>query len=76
MVVLTHEEAEERILQLLKENGEMSTQEIEMKGRENDVTCPDGSVKTLTKMKYKGLIKGRLSPEKGGWVWWLPTEGE
>lgn len=70
-MVLTTEEAEKRILELLKKHGELTTREIEEINHRDGYTCPDGTVKTLTKMKYKGLIKGRLSKEKGGWVWWV-----
>ena len=69
MVVLSKEEAEERILELLKEHGELTTQEIEEHNNEEGMNCPDGVVKTLTRMKFKGIVKGKLSPEKGGWAW-------
>ena len=72
MVVVSAEEAEKRILDLLTERGEMSTQEIQEANKSEGVDCPDGAVKTLTKMRYRGLVMGRLSREKGGWVWWIP----
>ncbi len=36
--------------------------------------CPDDMAKTLNRLKRKGLIKGEVSIEKGGWVWWVDKE--
>ena len=36
--------------------------------------CPDELAKTFTKLRKRGLIKGKISPEKGGWTWWADEE--
>jgi len=36
--------------------------------------CPDDFVKSLTKLKQGDLIKGEVSVEKGGWIWWVDDE--
>ena len=36
--------------------------------------CPDDLAKTLTKFRRTGLIKGEISMEKGGWIWWADEE--
>ncbi len=36
--------------------------------------CPDELAKTFTKLRKRGLIKGKVSPEKGGWIWWADEE--
>jgi hypothetical protein len=36
--------------------------------------CPDDIVKTLTKYRRAGLVKGEISMERGGWIWWVDDE--
>ena len=36
--------------------------------------CPDDFVKSLTKLKQADLIRGEVSVDKGGWVWWVDDE--
>ncbi|MCK9322681.1 MAG: hypothetical protein RBR05_00010 [Candidatus Methanomethylophilaceae archaeon] len=36
--------------------------------------CPDDLAKTMIKLKKVGLIKGEVSMEKGGWIWWVDEE--
>jgi hypothetical protein len=36
--------------------------------------CPDDIAKTLAKLRKNGLVKGEISMEKGGWVWWADSE--
>ncbi len=36
--------------------------------------CPDDLAKTLNKYKKEGLVKGRISFEDGGWIWWVDDE--
>ena len=36
--------------------------------------CPDDLAKTFMKYKKQGLIKGRISMDHGGWVWWVDEE--
>lgn len=36
--------------------------------------CPDSIAKTLIRYRGAGLIKGEISMECGGWVWWVDDE--
>lgn len=36
--------------------------------------CPDDLAKTLTKYRKGGLIKGEISMDRGGWIWWVDEE--
>ena len=36
--------------------------------------CPDDLAKTLNRLKREGYVKGRISFERGGWVWWVDDE--
>lgn len=36
--------------------------------------CPDDIAKTLTRLRREGLVKGEVSMEAGGWVWWADEE--
>ena len=60
---------EGKIIEILKEKGEMSTSELEQEFNRRGEDCPDGAVRTLMRLKTKGLIKGRMDPAKKGWVW-------
>ncbi|MBN1389101.1 MAG: hypothetical protein JXA22_00505 [Candidatus Thermoplasmatota archaeon] len=62
---------EEKILKILREQGEMSTSELEREIKRRGEACPDGAVRTLMLMKTKGIIKSRMDPAKKGWVWSL-----
>ncbi len=60
---------EEKIVDMLKETGEMTTSEIEKEFTRKGDSCPDGAVKHLMRMKGQGLVAGRMDREKKGWVW-------
>ena len=49
----------------------MTTIELDIFLGERGVHCPDGLARTLNIMRRKGLIKGEVSIECGGWVWWV-----
>jgi len=36
--------------------------------------CPDDLAKTLSKYRKEGLMKGEISMDLGGWVWWVDEE--
>mgnify|MGYP007050338984 FL=1 len=36
--------------------------------------CPDDLAKTMTKLKRRGLVKGQVSMEHGGWIWWADDD--
>ncbi|MFO8052018.1 MAG: hypothetical protein R6V01_10045 [Thermoplasmatota archaeon] len=62
---------EEKIITLLKEKGELSTTEIEREFNKKGMDCPDGAVRTLMRLKTRGLLVGRMDPAMKGWVWSL-----
>jgi repressor of nif and glnA expression len=65
---------DEKVLKILEEKGEMSTSELEQEFNRRGEDCPDGAVRTLMRLKTKGLIMGRMDPTKKGWVWSLPEK--
>ncbi|AGI48524.1 hypothetical protein TALC_01558 [Thermoplasmatales archaeon BRNA1] len=36
--------------------------------------CPDDLAKTLNKYRKEGKVKGKVSFEDGGWIWWADDE--
>ncbi len=36
--------------------------------------CPDDLAKTFMKYRKAGLLKGQVSMDRGGWVWWVDDE--
>lgn len=72
---LTEPDAEKLILSLLsKADNPLTTREIEKTVQGQGKRCPDSAVRFLAKMRYKGMIKGELSIEHKGWIWWLEKE--
>lgn len=56
-------------------NERLTTKEVEFRLAELfNYHCPDDFAKTMTKLKQAGLVKGEVSQEKGGWVWWVDDE--
>lgn len=73
---LTESDAEKFIMSLLSKASEpLTTREIEKTVQGQDKRCPDSAVRFLTKMRFKGMIKGELSIEHKGWIWWIEKEG-
>ncbi|MEM2900742.1 MAG: hypothetical protein QXT63_08115 [Thermoplasmata archaeon] len=68
---LEETDAEKYILELLKEKGKLRTSDIDEETKKRGLECPDETVRFLTKMKLKGLIKGKMSIEERTWVWWV-----
>ena len=72
---LSEKEAVDLVISILKETEKpITTREIEDKIRELMVSCPDKTPVFLNKLRLKGTIKGRLSAEKRGWIWWIERE--
>ena len=65
------EETEELILELLKNNKQMTTTEIRNKLIITRSKCPDDPARILSKLKYNGVIKGKLSLKARGYIWWI-----
>jgi repressor of nif and glnA expression len=73
--VLAESEAEKIILTLLNEaERPLTTREIEEIVQGKGKQCPDSAVKFLSKMRYKEMIKGQLSLEHKGWIWWIEKD--
>ena len=69
---LSESEAEGLILSLLhRAKKPLTTKEIEKNVQDQGKRCPDSAVRFLSKMRYKGMIRGELSIENKGWIWWL-----
>jgi len=69
--VLSESEAERYVIELLRSRGPMTTSEIESLARKEGKRCPDETVLFLNKLRTKGKIRGEISQEKRGWVWWV-----
>jgi len=73
---LSEKEAIEFVISILKETEKpLTTREIEEKTRKLMVSCPDKTPVFLNKLRTKGIIEGRLSAERSGWIWWIKREG-
>jgi hypothetical protein len=71
-VIMGDREAEEFVISLLKEKGDLTTMQIEEFAQKDHKRCPDQTVMFLTKMRKRGLIRGEASLERRGWLWSLP----
>jgi len=73
---LSEAEAIELVLSILRAAGKpLTTREIEEETRKRLVQCPDKTPVFLNRLRLKGTIKGKLSAERRGWVWWVEKEG-
>jgi hypothetical protein len=72
---LSEEEAIELILSILKAAGKpLTTREIEEQTQKKLVQCPDKTPVFLNRLRLKGIVKGELSLERRGWIWWIETK--
>jgi hypothetical protein len=69
------EEHHQAIIQLLRKKP-LTTIELEAIFIKDGSQCPDDLARTLNIMRRKGLIKGEVSTERGGWVWWVENKTE
>lgn len=67
---MTESEAERFVMELLDLKGSLTTRQIEEEATRRETTCPDAIVRFLNKMKLRGLIRGKLSVEHRGWIWY------
>ena len=62
----------EFIVSLLKRAGRpITTKEVNEEAEKALVRCPDSTVIFLNRLRLRGIIKGELSKERRGWVWWV-----
>ena len=72
---LSEEEAIQLVLSILKAAGKpLTTKEIEEETRKKLVQCPDKTPIFLNRIRLKGAVKGQLSPERRGWIWWIESK--
>jgi len=72
---LSEEEAIKLILSILKAAEKtLTTREIEEQTQKRLVQCPDRTPVFLNRLRLKGIVKGELSPERRGWIWWIETK--
>ena len=74
-VEFNQKETEEFILELLGKGEPLTVQEIEEAASDSSMNCPDELIRFLSRMKAKGLIKGKVSAERKGWVWYIERDG-
>jgi hypothetical protein len=65
------QELEDWLIKLLQEKGKMTTQQIKDIAENEGLSCPDEPVRFLNKLRVKGIIKGQISIEHKGWLWWV-----
>jgi hypothetical protein len=68
---LDEEEAEQVVILLLAKEGPMTTVQIEERVMRRGEECPDSVVLFLSKLRLRGVIKGEVSREHRGWLWWI-----
>jgi predicted transcriptional regulator len=72
---LSEEESLELILSVLRTAGKpLTTRDVEGEIRKRLTSCPDSLPVLLNRLRMKGLVKGQLSPERRGWIWWIEAE--
>jgi len=69
---LTEEESLKLIVNILESAGKpLTTRDVEGEIRKSLISCPDSLPVLLNKLRLRGVVKGKLSPEHRGWIWWL-----
>ena len=70
--VLRDEEADQLIIQLLRDAGRpLTTREVQEETQKRLVRCPDSTVVFLNKLRIRGVVHGEMSRERRGWIWWV-----
>jgi hypothetical protein len=70
--VLDGEEADQLIIQLLKDAGRpLTTREVQAETQKKLVRCPDSTAVFLNKLRLRGVVHGEMSKERRGWIWWV-----
>jgi hypothetical protein len=57
-------------------NNPVTTLELEALIRSSGIRCPDDLARALMSMRRKGLARGAVSSERGGWIWWVEDQEE
>ena len=73
---LSEEEAFELILSVLRAaEMPLTTRDVDGEIKKRFVSCPDSLPVLLNRLRLKGSIKGQLSVDRKGWVWWMEAKG-
>lgn len=62
-------ELETILLETLRSRGKMTTKELERLIEGKGKRCPDDFVRYLSKLKFKGKLRGEVDRSRG-WLWW------
>jgi hypothetical protein len=68
---ITTEDMEQYVVKVLEISGKLTTREIQARAESEGVRCPDEPVRFLNRLRMKGVIKGEVSVERKGWLWWV-----
>lgn len=69
---LEGEEAADLILHVLREASKpLTTREVQTETEKRMVQCPDSTAVFLNRLRIRGLIRGKRSKERRGWIWWI-----
>ena len=69
---LEEDDAVQFILEVLRRAGKpLTTREIQVETEKRLVRCPDSTVVFLNRLRTNGIIRGELSKERRGWIWWI-----
>lgn len=71
---LSEEESFDMIMNILKSAGKpLTTRDVEGEIRKSLISCPDSLPVLLNRLRLKGIVKGKLSTEHRGWIWWIDS---
>ena|GEM_PF-673074 len=70
---VSEEETIREIISTLRAKGPLTTRELEEELRGKGHRCPDGAVRFFNKLRIRGVISGKVSFEKRGWIWWVES---
>jgi len=66
------DEFSKKILGILSNKGiPLTTAQLESEINKLGLKCPDSTVRYLSSLKSKGVIKGKLSVKDKSWIWWV-----
>jgi len=72
---MTEDESFKLIMTILKAAGQpLTTRDIEGEIRKELISCPDNLPVLLNRLRLKGMVKGQLSAERRGWIWWIEAK--
>jgi DUF1365 family protein len=73
---MSYEEAEQRVISLLRSRGPLTTRQIEKIIKAQGAKCPNSPVRFLSKLWLLGKIHGEVSAKRRAWVWWVEDKND